>query len=380
MMTRWILSSLFFLLCASVHADLNPVIQHKNELKDLNSKINTLQQSIDNASDKHETLMEELAKTETQIGTLNVSLDKIIGKLDKLPNEITALHKKIASNESFLQEQQKTLAKQIRAAYIAGQHDVLKLLLQEESPERISRLMEYYRAIGDARSQLIKNIDEKNKTLTVDRQKAKQEKSHLEKLRTTQQDQQQKLQQSKQYREAVLKEINAELAQHKNELTQLNQNKRSLEKVLTRLKKRTRESGETPKPFDTLLHRLPLPTQGNIAKTFGEPILQSNLVYNGIFIQAPEGRPVRSIYSGNVVFADWLRGFGLLIIVDHGDGYMSLYAHNESLFKHAGESVQADEVIAKVGHTGGHPQPGLYFEIRHNGIPADPKKWFKSLV
>ena len=307
MITRLSLTLIALLSLSSVQADLSPVLSQQMKMDNLKKKISDLKQNIENNKDKHETLMEELSKTESQIGLLNVSLQNIEIRLGHLPNEIKTLKQRIAKNESIMAKQQAVFAKQIRQAYMAGQQDFLKLLLQEESPEKISRLMAYYRSLSNARKDLIVSIDDKTKTLAADKTKIHKELGHLEKLKAAQTNQKVALYTSKKYRQEIIKHIQSEISDHKQQLAQLQQDKEQLTKVLARLERTHRWDRHPRQPFKNMKGRLIAPTSGHISKHFGDHVLKSQLTYNGLFITAKQGTDIKSIYPGNVVFGDWLR-------------------------------------------------------------------------
>ena len=362
-------------VCQTTQANLDQIARRQRELKLLSTQIDALQQKIHNSTDKNETLMDELGYSEKKINQLNVDLNKINTQIKQLPRAIRCLQQQITDNQNFLKQQQSILSKQIKTAYISGQRDFIKLLLQEESPERLSRFIEYYKSLNSSRHNVIQSIAQKRRKLNQDQSTLKASARKLNDAKQTELRKKGSLENSRDYRKIVLHEMHQELNSDKKQLEALEKNKQALSKVLTRLKHT--QSTEKQILFSTLRHQLALPTRGNIIHKFGENILGGQLSYNGLFIQALPGERVSALYSGDVVFSNWLRNFGLVLIIDHGEGYMSLYAHNETLFKHTGDRVNARETIATVGHTGGRLQNGLYFELRHNGKPINPKSWFR---
>jgi septal ring factor EnvC (AmiA/AmiB activator) len=188
------------------------------------------------------------------------------------------------------------------------------------------------------------------------------------------------LETSRRERGELLADLNRDIHNTKQRLSQLKEDEQSLQELVKRLR---RALAEIPSPrgpgksFAQLKGRLRLPAEGAIAARFGMPRQVGQLKWQGILIDAPDGADVNAVAAGRVVFADWLRGFGLLLIIDHGDGYMSLYGYNQGLHKNVGDSVKAGELIATVGNSGSHSQSGLYFEIRHQGSPVDPLLWCK---
>ena len=186
----------------------------------------------------------------------------------------------------------------------------------------------------------------------------------------------------------MLAGISAQIGKQKEELSRLKRDEQRLKRLFERIGKSAKhapspvlknesvpEATQEKKPFAKLKGQLRLPVKGILTNRFGAPRMNGGLVWKGLFIRAATGEEVRAIAAGRVVFADWLRGFGNIIILDHGDGYMSLYGDNETLLKNVGEWVRGGEVIAEVGNSGGNSESGLYFELREQGVPLDPMKW-----
>ena len=184
-------------------------------------------------------------------------------------------------------------------------------------------------------------------------------------------------------RQQALAKVNSELKNKNQELKQLNKDRQQLQALLERVTKRVATTGAINSPsyvplpaggekFSLRKGRLPWPTQGSMIHRFGSARIAGQMNWTGAYIAAPMGNSVIAVHHGRVVFADYFGGHGLLVIVDHGEGYLSLYAHNQNLLKKAGEPVQAGEAIARIGNSGGQASTGLYFEIRHNGKPIDP--------
>jgi septal ring factor EnvC (AmiA/AmiB activator) len=269
------------------------------------------------------------------------------------------------------------LAAQLRSAYMMGRNEPLKMLLNQRSPAQFQRVT-YYGYFGRDRaskinlsSQNIAEIDE------LARQIEEQD-NELEQLEIQRQRRVQELDKARKQRGRVLASLTAESRNRGAQLKRLQQQQLQLEKLLAELRRATEATPFDPNdPFAKLRGRLSWPVAGKVELGYGDTIA-GGLRSNGIEIAADRGANVRAVHEGRVIFADWLSGRGLLIILDHGNGYLSLYGHNEQLFKQAGATVRAGETIAAAGDSGGRARPGLYFEIRRAGKPVNPSGWFKS--
>ncbi len=213
-------------------------------------------------------------------------------------------------------------------------------------------------------------------------QEISEEEQRLQQLFAKEEVEKQQLELAGEKRERIIAALNLQLQSKAQELEGLQANEKQLQSLLIELQDVLADIPLDPAantPFSSRKGKLPWPATGRISASFGSTREVGKLRWDGVLIEAPEGREVRSVHYGRVAFADWLRGFGLLLIIDHGDGYMSLYGYNQSLFKETGEWVEAGEVIAQVGSSGGRSSTGVYFGIRHNGEPVDPKGWCKQI-
>ena len=262
-----------------------------------------------------------------------------------------------------------------------GRQEYLKLLLNQQDPAAVSRVMTYYDYFNKARTT---RIDKAIQTITkLDQVKVKIENQRLvlNKLKQQQLAEKKQLEESYNERAVVVARLQQELNSKDKQLSQLLEDEQQIQKLLQAIREVMPELLKVPgeaQPFAKLRGKLKWPAQGKIQNIFGKKRKASRVSWNGIVIKAPEGRNVHAVARGRVAYADWLRGYGLLLIIDHGDGYMSLYGHNQSLFKETGDWVEAGEEIASVGNSGGQQQSGLYFEIRHNGKPTNPGKWCRK--
>ncbi len=419
---------LFILLsCAlSVAVADDQRAQTKQEIAQAAKDIAELKKQLSKIQQDKSTAEQALKKTETEIGELEKQVNELKQQEKKTAEELVELGEQSKQLHNSRLEQQKLIAIQARAAYQAGQQEPLRLLLNQQQPEKFSRNLTYYQYIGQARQQQINTFNETLRQLSnistqITEQKNKlteQQNSLLSKqdslkvLRQQRQEkvatlsqQQRKEVQSLQTRQAdqaalnkVLQTIEATLARQAQEAREaerkrqqylVEQQRQQAEQLLKDNPQQA--SGKRPQSamvstaithsggnFSSIQGKLPWPVNGRLIAHFGSARGDTRSKWDGVLISSQAGTQVRAIHSGRVVFADWLRGAGLLVIVDHGDGYLSLYGHNQSLLSRPGDIVKTGQAISTVGNTGGQNQAALYFAIRKKGKPADPVQWCRT--
>lgn len=358
------------------------------QLDQLTQKITRMQKQMQQTQSKRADHWKELKDIETKVGSLSQQLQKARQDLITQRDKLNELNKIATEHQAILKLQQDLLSKQIQATYKQGQHSHIKLLLSQNNPAQVSRMLSYYQHMSLARAAILKNTQLSLKNTLDAKQQMQQQTQHLQELLNQAEKTQKQLIATQRNRRQVIKKLDSEIKSKEEILQQLQQNKIALEDVVQNIQKETKsntnlapqatasaQSSFFSKSFSRMQQQLPWPTQGEILPLFGTAIEQSKLIHNGIIIQAPLGQPVRAIHSGRVVFANWMRGFGLLMIIDHNEGFMSLYAHNHSFYKKQGDQVRTGELIATVGNSGGNKKESLYFEIRRDGKPLDPLKW-----
>jgi septal ring factor EnvC (AmiA/AmiB activator) len=348
------------LLTLSTYAETT-MFQTKAKLQQLEFKINKLEHALNTAHDKNKLLNHELSNTEKKISTGINQLRIIQQDINHKEHKITALKKEITSLNTQLEMQQKLLAKHVRARYSMGEYQPLKWLLNQDDPNQTSRLLTFYEYIVKSRQHLIMHVQSTKKELILNQAKLQQELKEQQQLQKQLSKSQQKLEQDKLYNMAILRGLTQDIHSQEQTLEEYQRNKNNLSHLLKSLAQQS--TVYTPRPF--IYKKLPKPVGTNYLKHLNQ----------GMVFFAPEGSPVAAVSPGKVVFSDWLKGYGLLLIIDHGRGFMTLYAHNQSLFKQKGDSVSQGEQIATVGHSGGIKQNGLYFEIRQRGKAIPPLKW-----
>ncbi|MDM8568943.1 peptidoglycan DD-metalloendopeptidase family protein [Thiotrichales bacterium HSG1] len=351
----------------------------KEQLHQLELQIEKLQQQMHNTRTKYGLLQQQLQDSEEDIGEVARRLEILHGTLIDKQHSLTNLHNQQTTLQDKLVTQRSQLAQQIRSSYIIGHQNYLKLWLNQESPFIIGRLLTYYDYFNQARIDQIKEINSTLQSIKNIKQTISSETGDLNSLVNNQHNKKNELEVNYKKRRKILDKLAKTLENQDQKLNQLKDDKYQLQALLGTLKEGFKN---IPKPigwynsFVKLKGRLPYPIEGKVIKNFGQPSI-GYLKWQGILIKATKGSKIRAVAWGQVVFAQWFRNLGLLVIIEHGSGYMSLYAHNQSLYIKLGDWVNAGDVIATVGNSGGHKTSALYFEIRHQGIPQSPKQWLR---
>lgn len=380
-LTRWLL-----LCCLTLGALLPAPPAHAEDsvspqkLEALKSRIKTVTQWLNHAQIHRNKLLETLRDTERQIGSLNLQLQDLQSKSDSLSAKLKQLSDRENKLRSQLESQKQGLKAQIRAAWMQGDAPALKVLLNQADPQQVARTMTYYSYLSRQDVAQLKQFNDTLSELQSTRQETTQAQLALadtqEKLKAKRDD----LGKQQSERQDTLAKLKSEITDKQQELTNLKANQQRLEKLLDKVQSAVANM-PLPKdstPFGKLRAKLPWPTHGRVVGHYGAPVADGKLHRNGILIATSANAPVIAVHYGRVVFANWLRGFGLLIIIDHGHGYMTLYGHNNSLMKRTGDWVSAGETIALAGNSGGADTTGLYFEIRHHGRPVNPLRWLRK--
>jgi septal ring factor EnvC (AmiA/AmiB activator) len=351
--------------------------QHEKELGQLRQRISDLQARITQTQGQRSALNRQLEQAEQQIGRLARGQRVLQGRLRRQNNRLQELRGKESRQQQALAGERELLAKQVRAAYAMGRQEQLKILLNQQDPATVNRVLVYYDYLNKERARRMGRIREQLDALAQTGQRIVEEKQRLAHLQDEQLQQKRELEQQQLARRDILQHLEVEIRGQGERLTQLRKDESQLQDLLRGLQEALLDIPAQPKdqlPFAKAKGRLRWPVRGVIRHAFGESKI-GKLQWDGVMIEAPEGREVRAVHAGRVAFADWLRGFGLLLIIDHGDGYMTLYGHNQSLFKEAGDWVEAGEPIAAAGSTGGRKESGVYFAIRQDGKAVNPVKW-----
>lgn len=346
----------------------------ESKLHSILDSINFLKNRIFHVHKKQSSLKNQLKTLEIKAAGLHIKLRNTYKRIEQLQQDLRYLNWQNHENQVRLLQQKQYLASELRAVYVLSRKSYLKILLSGEDPIMINRLITYNRFLQKYRFNRLRSI---SVILNEIANNKKERTNHLVALQKTAQEQRktyQELSAVKYDRSHLLGKMNEKLNSDQKKLVSLISDKKALEKVLARLRSEaTAEIFATP--LSKLKHKLYWPVAGHVVEKFGEKIAHSQLRRNGVVIEAKEGATIRAIANGKVVFSEWLDGYGLLLIINHGHGYMSLYGRNEFLYKKVGDIVHAGEPIAAVGESGGFTKYGLYFALRKNGEAINPSLW-----
>lgn len=404
-----------FLLSTFVSQVIAGVSQKSKELDEVQSDIRAVEQNMERIQQEKDTLNAQLADIERTYGETVALLKELQAQIDQRRQNLDKTQLDIQNYQDEVKKHNKELAGQIKAAYAMGQKEKLKLMLNQQDPALSSRMMVYYNYLNKARLKKLADIDESLKHLSqLDKQKL-EETELLEQKLEQKKAEQTALADVRKRRNEVLIQLGRDFSSNEQQLNSLKESENELMALIGSLQgERTDEfsldasQAESAKneedllalkkdslndqdkvaeikadfsklkgDFSSLKGQLPWPVEGRLAQKFGSP--RSESLWDGVLIEAREGTEIHAVTKGEVVYAEWLRGYGLLTIIDHGRGYMSLYAFNQSLYKRVGEWVEAGEIIASVGQSGGRSQSGLYFGIRKQGKPVDPLEWCRKV-
>jgi murein hydrolase activator len=354
--------------------------EREAQLERLRGRIDKLQRELNDTRGQRDTARDDLHAQERRIDELLRSLRDTETRLQQQARNQKALQRRAERERAQVQAQRLALETQLRAAHAMGQQPYLKLLLNQEHPAAAARVMTYYRYLNDARLQRITDLQATLARLEqIDTELAASTRA-LGELRASQEHERQALESTRRRRAELLASLNRQVETQTQEIGRLRSDEQRLERLVKELKAAIVAEPTVPFPgptehFATLKGRLPLPASGRIAARYGETKGVGDLRWRGIVVGGKEGQTVQAVSRGRVAYADWLKGFGLLLILDHGDGYMTLYGHNQTLHRRVGDWVEAGHPIAAMGNSGDAPGTGVYFEIRHNGSPHDPLLW-----
>ncbi len=351
------------------------------ELNALRVRIHDLQTRLDARRQQKTREERALRDIDRDISRTQITLRQTESRLQSVRRQLSGLQRQQKTASRQLSAQRKQLAHEVRSAYAMGRQKQVKLLLNQEQPEAVGRMLIYFGYFSRARAEKIDAMQALLDRLRVLQGDIEQKTSMLAELRNRQKARVTQLAEQKSLRAEAITALNQQLARQGGALKQLQLDEQHLQELVYSLQNLLADipaDANRNKPFGALKGTLRWPARGTLSERFGAPRGASGLTWQGVLIAAPEGGKVRAVAQGRVAFADWMRGFGLLLIIDHGDGYMSLYGHNQALYKEVGEWVDSGEVVATLGASGGQNHAGLYFELRYKGHPVNPRKWCRG--
>jgi septal ring factor EnvC (AmiA/AmiB activator) len=427
-----------FLIALALTSALSPAFaderaQTQQQLEATRQDIAELKKALGQVQEEKAGVQKDLRGTETEIGKLEKQVEALQKELKKTQGELERLDSEKQTLQNARTEQQRLIAIQARAAYQSGRQEYLKLLLNQQNPEKFARTLTYYDYLSNARLEQLKGFNETLRQLANVEKESAQQQAQLLVQQSSLDEQKADLEKVRKERQVALAKLNDSARQQDQKIQARQQDQADLAKVLKTIeetlarqareaeearqkaliaqqeaeKQRQREAAaranasnesQAPKkakpvpgalvsssgasyggPFAQAHGKLPWPVDGRLLARFGETRGDdARTKWDGVMISAPAGSQVHAVHGGRVVFADWLRGAGLLVILDHGDGYLSLYGHNQTLLKGAGDIVKAGETISTVGNSGGQDSSALYFAIRQQGRATDPAQWCKG--
>lgn len=353
--------------------------QTESELKAVQSEIAHVRASVSRDQAESDRVTRELRSAELSVAAARAALAQVRAERSARTLERVALEAQRKQSAARIAAERGTLAGEMRAAYLIGRDEPLKLLLNQQDPARVGRMFVYYGYFGRARAEELERVRAQVAKLDQLDGELASEEQRLAALQGEHQSEVDRLEHARAERTAALAALQADSRTRTERLARLTREQEGLEHLLAQLRRSLATVPEGNSPFARLRGRLAWPVPGRIVASFGETRAGA-VKWEGVLIQTERGAPVRAVSGGRVVFADWLPGLGLLTIIDHGGGYLSLYGHNERLYKSVGDAVAAGDPIAAAGDSGGTARPELYFEIRKAGRAIDPLPWFRASV
>jgi len=348
----------------------------ERELELVRQRISELKESMDASAAERDRLTAELQELEVRISEQRTRIKELERQQRQTANEKRQMDDELAERESHLDAESAALAVQVRAAYMSGGQEKLRLLLSQRDPATLGRLMAYYRYLNDYRAENIDAVIGEIRKLDELKAGIAAEEAKLKELAGSRYGELSKLQNSQDSRGALLTELRRKIASEGQEVERLAAQEQDLTRLIAELSSILSDYPiRSEEPFSELRGNLTWPIAGALLHDFGQPRAGGEIKWNGVVLAAPRGQEVRAVYHGRVAFADWLSGMGLLVIVDHGEGFMTLYGYNETILKNAGDWVAPGDVIATVGESGGQSEAGLYFELRRGTEPLNPRRW-----
>jgi len=363
-------------------------------------RLETLQNELRESEQTKASVTDQVRASERAIGEATRRLRDLARQREDLNRQMTALEDRSAAMRTEIERQQNEIGRTLHTRYVNGRSEPLRVLLTHEDPNRTARHLHYLTYVSRARAEVVTGLRTNLVAMAELSSATESKKAEIVAVERAQADERRTLEREKLTRRQVLESVSAQISQQKREYATLKRDEERLTQLVERLaraaakprpKSKPGATGKPPEktlanadvpqagdrsaPFATMKGQLRLPVAGELVGRFGSPRPDSGFSAKGIFIRAGVGQDVRAVAPGRVVFAEWLRGFGNLVIVDHGDGYMSLYGNNENLRHRAGAEVRTGDVLAAVGASAGQEDSGLYFELRHRGRPFDPLPW-----
>lgn len=379
---RYLLVTAVAAMAAPAGADpQNTQALKEAELRLVKERIQTLNQRLKEMRGAKTRTEQELEEHDRRVARLAREGGRTERQVEATRERLAGLRQQQSQLQDRDRAQTAALARQIRSAFIMSRQNAVKLMLNQNDPAAVQRALTYHDYINREYRSGIEAVRRRIAELAVVARRIGEEEARLAALHRRLEQERRDLEAEQRRRRELLQALTQDIASRGQELAHLNRNRRELERLLQELSEALADIAPMPereRAFAAMRGRLPWPFQGPAVYRYGSTRGLGNLRWQGVVLAGRPGEAVRAVHHGRVAFADWLRGFGLLIILDHGDGYMSLYGHNQTLNKETGDWVDGGEVVATVGASGGIERPGVYFEIRKNATPLDPDTWCRG--
>ena len=347
----------------------------QRELQSLQNEIERRRRSIERRQQRLSGSERELRNLETQVQTAARALRETELKIASVEGHIYELEQEQAELQQKLKNQAEALSTQIESAYQSGQHTFMQLLLNQNNPANFERMLEYYRYISAAQVAQLKQLHALEAQLQDVEQEVRRQRGALAATQAQQEQQRAQLASQRQQQQQLVVRLQREQQSDQSALQNMLRDEQNLNEMLAALQEIIARQRVNLDGLAKLRGALPRPTTGAIKHSFGSQ-RSGEVRWRGVVIETTAEAPIQAVADGRVIFSDWLRGFGMVVILDHGEDYMSLYGYNQALLKDIGDSVRQGETIALAGRSGGQEESGLYFEIRHRGNPVNPTPYF----
>jgi septal ring factor EnvC (AmiA/AmiB activator) len=351
--------------------------QTKKDLSEIQSALQKSQADLKGQRKSISDMRSALRSHELEIAKNAKALNLAAQSVKENEQQQAKLQDKAKQLKQEQAERQAVLAAQLKSAYMSGGHDYSKMLLSQQDTAKIERTLSYYNYLNKARIAQLEELKALQIKIADNQAELEQTKLRLVELHNEQKARQQALVSAQQDRKSNLNKLQSALKETKSSIDYLKENEQRLITAIEELERERSKKVELL-GLQSSKGKLDWPTKGKIRYSFGQR-KHGNIDWKGVLIGAREGSDVKSVQNGQVVYADWLNGFGWVIAIDHGDGFMSLYGHAQTLLRDVGDLVREGETIALVGQSGGQSDPGLYFEIRHKGRAVNPVKWCRRI-
>jgi murein hydrolase activator len=346
------------------------------ELRQVRTRIEAIRKEIHADAERRDALTGQLKQADLQIQSARERLAEVRSRRIDSEQKLAGLKAEQAQTQREVADERDELAAELKVAYMNGRQEQLKLLLNQRDPAAVGRVMAYYGYFGRARAERITSITEHLAHLELLGERITAETSRLREIEAENAKDVKALAGARERRAQTLAEVQAKLRTRNDQLGKLQSDAQALEKLVEQLRRAIEEFPElAEQPFQRVRGKLPWPVKGPLLAKYGQLRAGGPLKWQGLVIAADRGTQVRAPFYGRVVYADWLPGLGLLVVLDHGGGYMSLYGHNEQVYRRVGDRVAPGDVLAAVGEAAGLGRPGLYLEIRKGKQTVDPQEW-----